>query len=69
MSSPGRRLSGLQKDVLALYRTLLRSAGKKPDPNVRKNVINVGKLARQHVSTKHHFLLLSFNKLRLLYVL
>lgn len=44
MTAPvGRRLSGLQKDVLALYRALIRSASRKSDPVVKQNLVNVGK--------------------------
>ncbi len=42
MAGP-RRISGLQKDVFALYRALLRSARKKETAEVRNRLYNVGK--------------------------
>ncbi len=42
-TTAARRLSGLQKDVLSLYRTLLRSVNKKPDPQVRLHLREVVK--------------------------
>jgi hypothetical protein len=42
MAGP-RRISGLQKDVFALYRALLRAARKKETEEVRNRLYNVGK--------------------------
>jgi hypothetical protein len=45
-------VSGLQKDVFALYRSLLRAARKKESVEVRNRLINVGK----DTAVNHHYI-------------